>query len=282
MGLLYHYYVTASILCRHCLEVQKIDSLKEKINNLLVQKENQYINNAKATFTQTTYTTFSRDYQSLLSQISAILDFCNLLGFEAIEQGFDVRMPTTNDFNEFAENIDKLKKILSQSPYINSIESEQIRVAKVDIGSFYLIFAVIGVVGGVSTILYNWSKIVDKAIKIKSHILTCKQQEEEVRKMSNKNDLLEKVMEVNNLIIDTKTKECVAELASELGEYKDGDAEARQEQCLKDLSDMMMKGMEIYASIDADQEIKDLFPKSDELARLPLPTKLLESGSEEE
>ena len=58
-------------------------------------------------------------------------------------------------------------------------------------------------------------------------------------------------------------------------EIKD-DGNERVRYTLDTLVKLMDKGMEIYASVDASQEVKDLFPTSDELIFLPKPRKLLE------
>ena len=62
-------------------------------------------------------------------------------------------------------------------------------------------------------------------------------------------------------------------------EIKD-DGNERVRYTLDTLVKLMDKGMEIYASVDASQEVKDLFPTSDELIFLPKPRKLLEDKEE--
>ena len=60
------------------------------------------------------------------------------------------------------------------------------------------------------------------------------------------------------------TQNSVAELERELGELKDGEEKDKAGKTLEKLGYWMDKGMQIYSSIDAPVEIKDVFPLQQE------------------
>lgn len=88
------------------------------------------------------------------------------------------------------------------------------------------------------------AKLADYVAKIKSHIITVKQQEEVLRAMEIKNNMIEPIAESYGEIISETLKD-----ASE------------NEKGLKNLFELTSKGLEIYASIDAPKEAKNLFPQ---------------------
>lgn len=226
-----------------------------------------------------TYQALYATYISFLEQIGIIIDFFEASEFDAIEQGFDIKMPPTDSFDEFAKNIDLLNKCINQCPYLN-VENESIILKKTDIGSIWFEFAVIAT--GTSVILFNLAKLVDKCIKIKSHYITTEQQKENLRKLTLENDVLETVIQA----YDKKTNEvvdaCIDELKQDIPGVKLKNEDiARVRFSLETLSQLMKKGMEIYASIDAPNEVKDLFPTTDEMTFFPKPQQLLEESEED-
>ena len=218
-------------------------------------------------------------YKKFLTEVKGIIGFYESAGFNNTEQGFDIKMPPTDDFGEFAKNIDLLNKALSQCPYLNQ-ESERIILKKTDVGSIWFELGI--AVTGTSVILFNLSKIVDMCVKIKSHYVTVKQQEEQYRVAQIKDELLETVVKANKQLIETITNNCIEELKKEIPETPlDNDAETRLKYSLEILTSLMDKGMEIYASIDSPQEVKDLFPTSDEMMFMPHPKRMLTSSEDD-
>ena len=210
---------------------------------------------------------FKHTVDVLKKKLKLLIDFCDELNLVSKTSGFDVKMPPTQDLNEFSENINLLSKAISQCPYLIS-DTEKIVLNKTDIGSIWFEFAVNSVI--TSGILLNFAIIIDKCIKIASHRLVLKQQEEEYRAAQFKNELLKDLIDNNKKItaalIDTQIKQLQEELPNV--QLKGDDAE-RVRFSIETIVNLMDKGMEFYASIDSPQEIKDLFPTSDELNFLP-------------
>lgn len=260
------------------LEIKRIPMFNDFCTMVL---ENSFFATEKDEFyiPYDTYQKIQKDYNLFTIQVNTIISFFDSVGFSETEYGFDVKMPPTEDFDEFSKNIELFNKALNQCPFL-CVENEKIKLKKTDIGSIWFEFFIIATSG--SILLVNLAKIIDKCIKIMSHYKTLKQQEELYKKAKLGTDQIKTLVECNTEIIKTLTDECIKELKEEIPniEIKD-DGNERVRYTLDTLVKLMDKGMEIYASIDASQEVKDLFPTSDELIFLPKPQKLLENKKEE-
>lgn len=217
------------------------------------------------------YNKLIKSIQILLQNLNGVIVFCEAAGLDSSKSGFDVKLPQTKDFSELSKYVSTLDRIFSQCPYLN-IDGERIEIESVDIGSIWMKFAVITV--STSVILSNLATLVDKCVKIQSHIITCKQQEEQYRTLQLKNDLLESIIQANEEATNILLDQTVEELQKDIGELNSEDT-VRLKMSLKELSNMMVKGLEIYASIDAPDEVKAFFPTSDDIKSLNEPIKML-------
>lgn len=247
---------------------ENIDELFQLVPQELLEQDSFKLNT-------NTFQSFSSIIDDIIHQIRAIVNFCESSGFNEKQNGFDVKMPPTKDFNEFAEQVNGFQKLVLACPYLQDGD-EKITLQKVDIGSVWICFAIACTAGMTATvILSNLSKLVDKAVKIKSHILTCKQQEEQLRATNQKNEVMEMVINGFKEYRKTLLDQCTNELEDEIGQLENGEQREQVKKSINALGELMSKGMEIYASIDAPDEIKDLFPTSDEIKSLNEPIKLL-------
>lgn len=175
--------------------------------------------------------------------------------------GFDIKMPEFDDLEEFSKCIDDLNFAIKQCPYLN--KEGQIKYGTIDVGSIWLTFIVVG--AGATTIISNLGKIVDNAIKIKSHITTVKAQEEALRSIEIRDEVAAEVLDAYKKANKVLTQNSVAELERELGELSDGEEKDKVGKTLEKLGFWMDKGMQIYSAIDAPTEIKDVFPEQQEI-----------------
>lgn len=175
--------------------------------------------------------------------------------------GFDIKMPEFDDLEEFSKCIDDLNFVIKQCPYLN--KEGQIKYGTIDVGSTWLTFIVVGV--SATTIISNLGKIVDNAIKIKSHITTVKAQEEALRSIEIRDEVAAEVLDAYKKANKVLTQKSVAELERELGELSDGEEKDKVGKTLEKLGLWMDKGMQIYSAIDAPTEIKDVFPEQQEI-----------------
>ena len=179
--------------------------------------------------------------------------------------GIDIRLPKFQDLGEFSDCLKDLNFVITQCPYLLN-KDEEIKFKTIDIGSIWLTLAVVGVS---STILLNFGKLVDQAIKIKSHMITVKMQEETLRSMEIKNEIAEEVSDVFKKTKDALLKQSLDNIENELGPIQDGEESDKVKRSLEKLGYWMDKGMQIYSSIDTPKEVKDVFPEPQELSFLP-------------
>ena len=103
------------------------------------------------------------------------------------------------------------------------------------------------------------------SVKIKSHLSTVKMQEEALRSVELKNEVLTEVLDAFKKTNKVITDKCVKELEGELGELKDGEEEDKVGRCIQKMGDWLDNGMQIYSSIDAPQVINVVFPEQPEV-----------------
>ena len=218
----------------------------------------------------------------LLAEMNMIIKLYELLNTQKLEEmggGFDIKLPQFDDIGDFSKCLGDLEFIIKQCPYLN-LDDCRIKYGSVDVGSTWITFLLIG--AGASAMLLNLSKLIDVAVKIKSHVVTVKMQEETLRSMEIKNEMASEFCDtfkkMNNAIIDQR----LAELQQEIGSLKDGEEKDKTRRSLEKLAFWMDRGMQIYSTIDAPKEIRDLFPEQVEATYLTDNIqKLLEMKKEE-
>lgn len=201
-----------------------------------------------------------------MKTVIGLYETANIKSEKDILGGFDVKLPRFDDVGEFSKCLNDLDFVFKQCPYLNN-KDEQIKYGSVDIGSTWLTFLIIGATTG-CILLNNLSKLIDRAIKIKSHVATVKAQEEVLRSIQIRNEIsgevLDAFQQANRLLIN----QYVEDIQQELGELKDGEEKDKVGRSLEKLAYWMDKGMQIYSTIDAPPEIKNLFPEQEELSFL--------------
>lgn len=218
--------------------------------------------------TETTKNSFITAREKLIVAMETIIDMYETINPNKMtneEYGFDIKMPEFDELGEFAKCIEDLNFVIKQCPYLNDKDG-QIKYGTIDVGSTWLTFAIGG--AAATTIISNLAKIVDNAIKMKSHITTVKMQEEALRTLEVKDEIAAELLETYKKTNQVLTQNSVTELERELGELKDGEERDKVGKTLEKLAFWMDKGMQIYSAIDAPTEIKDVFPKQQEVSFL--------------
>lgn len=217
---------------------------------------------------------FKKSLRDLLLKMQTVIDLGDSVGFSEIEQGFDIKMPSDLSLKEMSNCISDIDKALTQCPYLN-VDGEKIEFKNIDVGSFWLEFLTICT--GATIVLLNLSKIIDKATKIASHMKTVRYQTKQIEALSLKNEIAKSMVSGFNEMTDLLVEKCANELQDEINPLEPEDFE-RTKLTLNLLGDWISKGMEIHSCLEAPQEIKDLFPTSDEIKVLPKPTELIQSN----
>lgn len=249
-------------------ELSKLEPLRAPAQKAYDAIPTVYQDQNKFDLDNTNCNLFTEAKKELVASMQAIITLYESMNIKEIDEecaGFDVKLPKFENVKEFSDCLNDLDFIINQCPYLRD-DHEQIKYGTVDVGSIWVTFLIVGGVGGI--LLSNLSKIVERAIKIKSHIATVKAQEEALHTLEMKNEVAEKVFDAFNQANKLIVNQCVDDLQSELGTLKDGEEQDKVVRSLEKLAHWMDKGMQIYSSIDSPAEIKDLFPAQDKITFL--------------
>ena len=196
------------------------------------------------------------DYQKLYIKVSTITDLFDALNYRQDSEGFDIKLPADISLTELSKCTKDLDTIFTKCPLFTS-QDTSIKFAAVDVGSTWFTFIIAGTLAAATLRLIG--ELVDKALVIRSHYLTSKEQEERIRTLNIANEALENAMSVNKQI----TRGLLTKVSSELAEehnITDPEDVGRLKSSIQLMADWMNKGMEVYASIQAPAEVKAVFP----------------------
>lgn len=249
-------------------ELSKIEPLREKVKamynciSVINRDENEFdLSPGKCEQFRNARSVLFITMQSIIELYETI----NTKEYQKENIGFDIKLPQFSDLGEFSRCLEDLDFMIKQCPYL-SAEDAQIKYGSVDIGSAWVTFLIVGATSTV--LLANLSKLVDTAIKIKSHITTVKMQEEMLRSIEIKTEIAGEVLDAFHKTNKAIVNDCIDGLQKELGDLENGEERDKVGRSLEKLAYWMDKGMQIYSTIDASQEIKDLFPVQDDLTHL--------------
>ncbi len=158
--------------------------------------------------------------------------------------------------SELSKCTKDLDTVFSTCPLFVNQEGT-IKFTAVDVGSVWFTFLVVGVAA--ATTLRLIAELVDKALVVRSHYLTTREQEEKIRSLQLGNDALKNAMDVNKQITKGLLNKVTVELAEEHN-ISDPEDLGRLKNSIQLMADWMNKGMEVYASIQATAETKAVFP----------------------
>lgn len=213
-------------------------------------------------------------YYQLQNKVITITELFDSLNYKQNVSGFDIKLPPDMTLTDLSKCTKDLSTIFSTCPLFANAEGT-INFSSVDVGSVWLSF----VVGGAAAmgILSMLAALVDKALIIRSHHLTCKEQSEKIRTLQLGNDILESANEVNKTITKKLLDSVCADLAKE-HDISEPEDVGRLKNSIQLLADWMNKGMEIYAAVEAPSETKAVFPAI-EMQSLPENTLALLTGN---
>ena len=199
---------------------------------------------------------FIKEYELLKSKVFTITELFESINYEQSSTGFDIKLPANISLSDLSKCTKDLDNIFSRCPLLSKLDGS-IAFSAVDVGSVWLSFLVIG--SATSTILTVLAKLVDCAIIIRSHYLETKKQEETIRNLEMGNEMLESFIKINQEVGKKLLERVSLDLTKEY-EINDPEDNERLKNSLQLLSDWMSKGMEVYASVQAPQETKAIFP----------------------
>ena len=219
-----------------------------------------------------TWGTLQAQKSTIVRKMDTIIELYESMNLGEKTNGIDVKIPKCESLDEYISLLKEIDFIFTQCPYMLHKDG-QIKFNTVDVGSQWLSFLIYASAGtaAVKFIWDNLAAMIDVSLQLKSHLLSIKQQEEILRKQKLEGDVLRSTLEGFNALKKHYMSEAVREMEEKNEEcpLKDGEERGRLERSIEKLSNLLDKGVEIYASIDAPKEAQLLFPALGDKAELP-------------
>jgi len=216
------------------------------------------------------------EYKNLYIKVCTITELFESLNYGQNSEGFDIKLPPNISLAELSKCTKDLDTIFSTCPLFLK-QDGSIKFSSVDIGSVWLSFLVVGTAG--AGVLRLVAELVDKALIIRSHYLTTKEQVETIKKLQLGNEILENTVAINKQVSRGLLNNAANELAQD-HDISDNEDIERLKNSIQLMADWMNKGMEVYASIQAPTETKAVFPPIEKQTLPEGMVALLTDGSE--
>lgn len=206
--------------------------------------------------------------------LQAMAQLCETMGVVSRTEGFDIKLPPNISLEELSRCLKDFDTIFKQCPTLR--QEGGVNLESVDIGSIWLVFTVIG---GSVAFLHALAELVDKALIIRSHWLTYKEEEERCKTLGLKNDILTHLVDAHSEMIKKVKENAVNELA-QAHSIEDHEEKERLSLSLNLLDSWMQKGVEVYSAIGSAEEVKAVFPPIECQALPEEVIKMITSSSE--
>ncbi len=255
-----------------CLR-ETITAIGDKLHDLDEAPRHEYFDGSKKA-------DGNNQIQQLKRQLITICDLYESMGLsiEDGQTGFDVRLPAGISLEEISRCTHDLDLILNKCPIFSNIEST-VSFSRTDVGSVWLTFVVVG--AAAFGFLEALAHLIDQAIIIRSHHLTAKEQEARVRELGLGNEAAESLTKVYTEMNEKLLENAIQALAQE-HDIDNPEEQERVRAAIKTLSDWMDKGLQIYPSLSAPQEVKAVFPPVERQSLREAEIKMLTSSAQED
>lgn len=204
----------------------------------------------------------------LLAKLDAIIGLYESLDNGEAKQGLDVKIPKCDSFKEYIQYMKDIDFVFSQCPFISQSD-EEIIFNTVDVGSMWLSFFIKAETGK-HFILSFVAKLSEIAIKIKSNYAVTQMQDEMLETMKQKNEVGQEIIDVFKKMKDKMLDDAVSEMESEFGTTITNEEDRdRARRSIDTMARLIDKGVEIYTAIETPEEIKVMFPFTENAPILP-------------
>lgn len=241
-------------------KIRKIPALYEYANNFIQTIPDTVRHKNCFKIDRDTYNSILSNQNILHDKMYTIIELYESMGLndEDNSNAIDIKLPACEDLDEYISYLKDLNFIFSQCPFLQC-ESELLKFGSVDVGSNWLRLTIAAT--SVSVILTNTASLLDKALALRSHYITIQQQEEMLRSMQIKNELAEEQVRTFKQLKDAGMEIVIQRLEKDHGIQLDPEERDKTERILDKLILFLDKGGEIYASLDAPEDIQLLFPE---------------------
>lgn len=254
---------------RDCLTtVSRISFFNDYVNEIFEIFPTYQFKKEEPKLSNSDYELFMSKKKLLVARLDAIVKLYQSMDAGESKEGVDIKIPSCGTLDEYIGYMKDINFILNQCPLISNCD-EQVVFNTVDVGSMWLSLLIKGAVG-THVILNTLAKLSEIAIKFSSNYKVMKMQDEYLASMKQKNEIGQDVIDTFNQFKNKMLDDDVSELEKECGvaitNPEDRDKTART---IEKLSMLIDKGVEIYSAIETPNEIKVMFPFSENTTLLP-------------
>lgn len=252
---------------RDCLTtVSRISFFNDYVNEIFEIFPTYQFKKEEPKLSNSDYELFMSKKKLLVARLDAIVKLYQSMDAGESKEGVDIKIPSCGTLDEYIGYMKDINFILNQCPLISNCDEV---FNTVDVGSMWLSLLIKGAVG-THVILNTLAKLSEIAIKFSSNYKVMKMQDEYLASMKQKNEIGQDVIDTFNQFKNKMLDDDVSELEKECGvaitNPEDRDKTART---IEKLSMLIDKGVEIYSAIETPNEIKVMFPFSENTTLLP-------------
>lgn len=198
--------------------------------------------------------------------MGTIIELYENMNIKNGEKGLDIKLPPCDNLKVYISYLKDIDFIFSQCPFLQC-ESEILKFGSVDVGSNWIKLTL--ATASTCMILNNTAVLMDKALILRSHYISIEQQEETLKSIQLKNELTSAQIETFNLLRKTYMNTAISLLENDIGKLDNPEERDKAERSLEKLELLLERGCEIYATLDAPEEIQALFPEIQGNLELP-------------
>ncbi len=268
-------------------ELMPIEYLSNEAEMIIKSMPEIYL--AKDTFNMDTsdWNDIDRARVELINCMADAIGLYESLEIERDEEntvGIDIKLPKTDNFSDFKKYIDQLEFILYKCPFFRKKSEETLKFESLDVGSMWLNFICVGAsIGTASVLLNNIAAFIDKCFIVRSHYLNLQTQKKYLEQLEKEEKTKKTVLEGLEQVYQAQVKEVIIDLQNITNiKLDDGEEYGTVEQAFQKTNELLDKGMQIYATLNASEQNQVLF-KPIEMRYLEIEekSKLLEDNKKE-
>lgn len=170
-----------------------------------------------------------------------------------IDCGFDIKLPEAGSLNEFSININQFNKFVKLCPIFDG-EDGRVAVYGLQNGSFWIKLMI---VSGSLAILNQLANLISKVIELRQKRLANKKEIARIKEIDRDQALANKIIEQYDELERLERLIIARELS---GTAEDAEMVTRMHKAVEVLERLMDKGLEVYASLKAPEEVQKNFP----------------------
>lgn len=246
--------------------IKKIPSFKEYINDYINSVPVLVRENVSPQVDSSTAQKINSKLKVITNKMKTIIELYENMNLVEDGKGLDIKLPPCADLKDYISYLKDIDFIFSQCPFLQC-ENETLKFGSVDVGSNWIKLTL--VTASTCMILNNTAALVDKALVLRSHYVSIQQQEEMLKSIQLKNELTSAQIETFNLLRKTYMDATISSLENDLSKLENPEERDKAERALEKLAELLDKGAEIYATLDAPEEVQALFPEIQGNLELP-------------